>query len=151
MKEIMTKAKAKELVHENTESITKIIDVSDLIRQNVDSWDNVDIDLLKDELYDSLSEWSYQATHPYESLIQELAVGLFIESMQRVPYDHLVFESRDKCVKEGYWLHDMNKNEILNRVIKNKNQIEYFYEYERESQMFIESCVIDSQVKELEQ
>ena len=151
MSEIMTKSEARKVVNKNTDSITKIIDVSDLIHQDKDSWENVDIELLKDELHDSISEWSFQAKHPYESLIQELAIGLFIESMQRVPYDHLVFDSKDKCVIEGYWLYDMNKTEVMDRVNENKDNIEYFHEYVQESQMFIESCVIDSQVKELEQ
>ena len=151
MSEIMTKSEARKVVNKNTDSITKIIDVSDLIHQDKDSWKNVNIELLKDELYDGMSEWSFQATHPYESLIQELAVGLFIESMQRVPFEHLVFDSKDKCVIEGYWLYDMNKTEVVNRVNENKDRIEYFHEYVQESQMFIESCVIDKQVKELEQ
>lgn len=146
----MTENKARKVVNKNTDSITKIIDVSDLIHQDVNSWENVDIELLKQELHDSIGEWSFQATHPYESLIQELAVSYYIESMQRVPYDHLVFDSRDKCVIEGYWLYDMNKTEIVDMVNENKDNIEYFQEYVQESQMFIESCVIDKQVKELE-
>jgi len=149
MVEIMTKSEARKRI--NPDSITKLISPTDLTHQDIDKWENVDIELLKQELHDNISEWSFQATHPYEHLIQDLAVGLFIKSMQRVPYDHLVFDSKDKCVIEGYWLYDMNKTEIMDRVNENKENIEYFHEYVQESQMFIESCVIDSQVKELEQ
>jgi len=150
MSEKLTKKEVREMVQENEDSITRIISPSDLIHQDISNWENADMTMLKDELHDSLSEWHFMATHPYEDLIQELAVSLYMDEMVRIPFDHLVFESRDKAVIEGYWLYDMDNREIMDRIHENKEDMEFFHEYEQNAQMFIESCVIDTQVQELE-
>ena len=137
-------------VMDNTDTIDRIIAPSDLIHQDIESWDNADMDQLKDELFDSMSEWSYQVSHPYESAIHELATILYIEDMQRVPIDDLSFNSRDKCVIEGYWLYDMNNQEVRDRVNENWEDIEYRHEYESSAKMEVESWIMDKYLANIE-
>ena len=140
----------RESVKSNADTIDRIIAPNDLIHQDIDSWDNADIDQLKDELYESMSEWHYQAKHPYESAIHDLAVILYKEDMQRIPIDHLSFNSRDKCVIEGYWLYDMSNNEVVDRINENYENIEYWHEYVESAQMQVESWIMDKYLENIE-
>lgn len=151
----ITKREVREKIQEQAESITQLINPSDLIHQDIDSWEDADMDKLKEELHTNVEGWHGMApSHPYENLIQELAVALYIEDMVRIPFDdlnHVKYSDRDTCVREGYWLYDMSNTEVLDRVHENKEEIDHFHEYESEAQMFVESCVIDAQIQELEE
>lgn len=137
-------------VKSQTDSITRLISPGDLVHQDIDNWENADMERLKRELREGMSEWSYQAHHPYETDIRDLALLLYRKDMVRVPFDHLVFESRHKAVREGYWLYDMSVYEVNEKIGLNWDDIEHMHEYVSEAQMTIESWVLDEQVAELE-
>lgn len=147
----ITKSEVRDIINNQEDSISQLINPEELVHQDIDSWEEADIELLMEELGANLDEWHFMATHPYEGLIQELATSLFMDDMVRVPFDHLVFDSRDKAVIEGYWLYDMSNREVMDCIHENKQDIGYFHEYEQESQMFIESCVVDAQVKDIQE
>lgn len=144
------KSEIRKDVKANTDTIDRIIGPNDLIHQDIDSWDNVDISMLETELHESMDEWHFQANHPYENAIHELAVILYIEDMQRIPINHLNFNSRDKCVIEGYWLFDMDNQEVRDRVNENWEDIEYVHEYESSAQMTVESWIMDKYLENIE-
>lgn len=147
----LTVEKARSIVKESEDTIESLINPSDLIHQDIDSWDNVNVDSLRDELADSLTEaWTYGINHPYGDLIHELAVNLYVEDMVRVPFDHLVFNSRAKCVIEGYWLYDMGKCEVRELVSENSEGIEWFHECEFEAMMEIESAILEARLENFE-
>lgn len=135
-------------VKANTDTIDRIIAPSDLTHQDVTSWDNVDLDRLKDEL--AYTDWTYGINHPYGDYIHEVAINLFIDEMVRAPFDHLNFNSRDKCVIEGYWLYDMSNTEVWDRVNENWEDIEHRGEYESSAIMIVEGWVMDKYLENLE-
>lgn len=146
----LTLEEAKEKVRENEDSITSLIDPSDLVYQDIDSWENVDIDKLEEELAIMLGEaWTYGIDHPYGDMIRDLAVKDYIDHMDRVPFDHLVFDSREKCVIEGYWLYDMSYDEVFEIVWKNRNDIDHFYDFEQPNMMEIENAIIEARLEDL--
>lgn len=140
-------------VEERTDSITKIINAEDLLRQDVKSWDKVDIDLLENELYGNMGDsWTYPISHPYSNLIEDYAIDLFLQECTRIPFEHLnteKFQGPEDAIIEGYWLNSLNYDEARELVYEWKEEIEFFYEYEQESRMFVDSCIIDTQVQEL--
>ena len=137
-------------VKSQTDSITRIISPDDLVHQDIDEWENADMERLSMELYDNMSEWSYQAKHPHETDIKDLALLLYREDMTRVPAADLVFDSRHKAVQEGYWLYNMSVEEVNEKIGVNWEDIEYMHEYESEAQMEIEGWILDAQIEELE-
>jgi hypothetical protein len=150
----LTLSEAKEKVKNQEESITKIIDPNDLIHQDVESWDNVDIDKLKDELYGSIGDaWTYPHSHPYASMIESIAVNQFVEDMQRIPFEHLnpeIFKGPEDANVEGYWLYDQSREEVRNVVYEWKDDIEFFHEYEDNVRMEIDSAILDARIEDLE-
>jgi len=137
-------------VMSETDPIETFIQPGDLDFQEVNSWEDADIDLLAQEIYESMIEWHFQARHLYESLIQELATILYINKMQRIPFSHLAFNSRDKCVIEGYWLYDMSKSEVRDRVNDNWDEIEDKDTHEHSAQRTVENWVIDKYLTNIE-
>jgi len=148
--EDLTRSSIRAKVQENTDPIEMVISPSDLIHQDIDSWENVDIDRLKDELHENMSEWSYQANHPYERAIHDLAVLMFREDMQRVPMEDLRFESRDKAVANAYWLYDMSKYVVREIIEENWEDMEYTHEYESDALMQIESWIMDKKLANIQ-
>lgn len=154
--EIETLKDAKAYVYQNEDSIKRIIAPSDLVHQNVDNWDNVDKDLLREELGMSMGDvWTYGINHPYGNLIEDMAIVLFIDDMPKIRFDHLVFDTVKECVKNGYWpygseLGDKNPNkwDMQNIVYEVKSDIEYFHEYETEVQQEIEASIIEARLKD---
>jgi hypothetical protein len=76
-----------------------------------------DFDKLEEELSESvgviLSEsGTYHPT--IEALIQDLEYSLYVEEMPRVKMEHLVFDTHEEAVKEGYWPYKMSCGEALN-------------------------------------
>lgn len=147
----LTLEEAKAIVRENENSITRIINPEDLTHQDISSWEEVDIERLKEELAMSISEaWTYGIDHPYEDMIKEVAVNQYVDDMLRVPFDHLVFESREKCVIEGHWLFKMSREEVTEIVWENMEDIDHFHEYENEVMQEIESAIIEARLSDLE-
>jgi hypothetical protein len=149
-----TLAEATDMVKKQENSIDMYINPNDLIHQDIDSWDNVDIDKLKDELAASMSDsWTYGINHPYESLIQELAVNLYVEDMQRIKENHLnpeEFNSIEHMVMRGYWVNSMNRQEVTELVYENMENVAYFHEYENEALQEIENAILEARIEGLE-
>ena len=154
--DIETLQEAKEYVFENEDSIKRIISPSDLIHQDIDNWDNADIDRLKDELAGSMGDsWTYGINHPYGDLIERIAVNRFLEDIPRIRFSHLVFDNIQECVKNGYWpygseLGDKNpdKWDMREIVYEVKEDIDYFHEYESEVLQEIEASMIEARLKD---
>lgn len=136
-------------VKSQTDSITRIISPEDLVHQDINDWENADLDRLKEELAESMSEWHYQSKHPFEKSIKDLALILYRENMVRVPFDHLTFESRDKAVRKGYWLREMSVNMVNEKIRVNWDSIEHMHEFEQEAQMEIEGWILEAKVEEI--
>jgi hypothetical protein len=153
-KDITTMAEAKNYVLNNEDPIDMLINPSDLIHQDIESWDNVDIDRLRDELAGGMGDsWTYGINHPYGDLIERIAIERFVEDMQRISMDHLnpeVFRGIEDMVIEGYWPYQTNNKEIRELVYEWKDDIEFFHEYESEVMYEIESYIIDARLKNLE-
>ena len=153
MENELTLSEAKSIVKNQEDSITQLINPEDLIHQDIDSWENADVELLKDELYGSMGNaWTYGINHPYGDMIEELAVNRYVENMIRIPFDHLnpdKFNGPEDAVIEGYWLYDMSESEVKELVYEWNSDIEFFHEYENEAMQFVESIVIDEQIKAL--
>jgi len=150
--DIETMKDAKEYVYENEDSIKRIIDPSDIRMQDIDNWDNVDMDILRDELGMSMSDaFTYGINHPYGSLIERIAVIRFIEDMTRIPMEHLnpeKFLGIEDMVIEGYWPYQTNKQEIIELVHEWNSDIDYFHEYEQEVRQEIEASIIEARLKD---
>lgn len=146
--EPISKQEVRSIVMNETDSINKVISPNDLIHQDIDSWDNVDIDRLKDEL--AYNDYTYGINHPYDNLIFELAVSLYMDNMTRIKLDHLVFDELTECVTRGYWPYGENKYIIQETINEYHEDIDFFYEYEQEAQQFVESCMMDAQIDGLE-
>ena len=154
--DIETLQEAKEYVYENEDSIKRIIDPSDLIHQDIDNWDNVNMDMLRDELGMSMSDaWTYGIDHPYGSLIEEIAVIRFIEDIPSIRFKHLVFDTIQECIKNGIRpygseLGDKNPNkwDMREIVYEVKEDIDYFHEYETEVRQEIEASMIEARLKD---
>lgn len=157
MNEITTISEAKEFVLENEDSVESLISPSDLIHQDIDKWENADIERLKDELYGSMDVWTYGIDHPYGNMIESIAITQFLNDIPRIRFDHLVFDDITECVVNGYWpygseLGDNNPNmqDMREYVYEVKENIDYFHEYETEIRMEIESFIIEARLKNLE-
>jgi len=148
--DIETMKKAKEYVYENEDSIKRIIDPSDIRMQDIDNWDNADMDMLRDELGMSMSDaFTYGINHPYSDLILSVAVNRFLSDMLRIPKSHLVFgNDPEKCAKEGYWLNEWNRDFVTELVYENLENIDYFHEYESEVLQEIEASMIEARLKD---
>ena len=153
---IETLKDAKEYVFENEDSIKRIIDPSDIRMQDINEWDNADMDMLRDELGMSMGDaWTYGINHPYGDLIERIAVIQYIDDMPTIRFDHLVFDTVQECVKNGYWpygseLGDKNPNkwDMREIVYEVKEDIDYFYEYEQEVMQEIEASIIEARLKD---
>lgn len=150
MQEVTNLQEAKEWIMENEYRIQDLIKPEDLIYQDITSWDNVNIDALREEIGMGFDQWTYPNSHPYSETIRDLAIKWYVEDMIRIPFDHLVFEDREKCVIEGYWLYDISRNEVSELVYENIAEIEFFYEYEDNVRMEIESYILDARLRDLE-
>jgi len=148
--DIETMKDAKEYVYENEDSIKRMIDPSDIRMQDIDNWDNADMDMLRDELGMSMSDaFTYGINHPYGDLILSVTVNRFVSDMSRIPNSHLVFgNDPEKCVKEGYWLNEWNRDFVTELVYENLEDIEYFHEYESEVLQEIEASMIEARLKD---
>lgn len=148
MSERLSLQEAKEQIREDEYHISDLINPEDLNLQDVENWGDADVDLLRDEIGMGLSEWSYPYDHPYEDLILDLAIDEFVDDMIRVPFDHLVFESREECVIQGYWLYDMSRNEVTELVYENREEFE-FLPIDR-VMMEIESAILDARLADID-
>jgi len=154
--EIETLKDAKAYVYQNEDSIKRIIDSSDIRMQDIDNWNNADIDLLRDELGMSIGNaWTYGINHPYGDLIERIAVIRFIEDMPIIRFKHLVFDTIQECVKNGIRpygseLGDKNPNkwDMREIVYDVKEDIDYFHEYESEVLQEIEASIIEARLKD---
>jgi len=148
-----TLQEAKSMVYNQEDSIKQLIDPSDLTHQSIESWNNVDKELLKDELVGSMGDaWTYGINHPYESLIEELAVKRFVGDMQRVRKNDLnpeKFKELEDMAVSGYWPNSVSRDEIVEAVWEIKDNIDYFHEYEQEVMFEIEDSIIEARLKDL--
>jgi len=144
-----TLSDVKEQVRKDEYSMPELISIED-INQDVNSWDNVDKDKLSESVFaDMCDAWTYGINHPYGDTIKELAVNRYVENMQRIPKDHLNpdrFKTIADMAIEGYWPYTTSRDEITEIVWKNMENIEFFYEYEDEIRMEIESAIIDARL-----
>jgi hypothetical protein len=155
---ITTIEEAKEYVLDNEDPIDILINPSNLIHQDIKSWDNVDIDRLRDELAGGMGDsWTYGINHPYGDLIESIAIERFIEDIPDVRFKHLVFDNIRDCVKNGYRPYgselgneNPNREDMRQIVYEVKDNIDYFHEYEDEVRYEIESYIMDARLKNLE-
>jgi hypothetical protein len=149
-RDIETLKDAKAYVFEQEDSIKSLINPSDLFHQDLESWDNADIDRLRDELAGSMGEaWTYGINHPYGDIIRDIAVNQYVDDMVRIPRDHLVFGNNpEKCVQEGYWLHEWSRDFVTELVYENMENIEFFHEYEDNVRMEIEASILEARLKD---
>lgn len=147
--EELTLSEAKERVRREEPSMDKIISIDD-VRQDVDSWQEVDKDKLADSLHMDMGDaWTYPHNHPYSDLILDLAIKSYMEDMVRIPEEHLnpdKFQTAADCVIEGYWLYGMTNDEVRELVYEHHDNIEFFYEYEDEIRMEIDSAVMEARL-----
>lgn len=146
------KAEIEEQVRNDTDSITKIVNPGDITHQDIDSWENVDIDALKMELAYGMDEWTYPFDHPYASEIENLAIDLFLDQCVRIPGKHLnpdKFNGPQDAITEGYWLNSLSYQEARELVYEWNSEIEFFHEFEREAMEFVENIVLNEQLQEL--
>jgi len=154
--DIETMKKAKKYVYENEDSIKRIISPEDIRMQDINEWDNADMDMLRSELGMSMSDaFTYGINHPYGSLIERIAVIRFIEDMPTIRFKHLVFDTIQECVKNGIKpfgseLGDRNpdKWDMREIVYEVKEDIDYFHEYETEVRQEIEASIIEARLKD---
>jgi len=154
--DIETLKEAKEYVYNQEDSIKRMIAPSDIRNQDLESWDNADIDMLRDELGMSMGDvWTYGINHPYGSLIERIAVIRFIEDMPSIRFKHLVFDTIQECVKNGIRpygseLGDKNPNkwDMREIVYEVKEDIDYFHEYEQEVRQEIEASILEARLKD---
>lgn len=139
-----------ESVRENEDTIERLISPEDIIHQDVQSWEEVDKERLVEELHESLSEWHFQESHPYESSIQELAALKFLENASRVSMDILNLESHNEAIRNYVWPNEIGHEEALEIIFEEKDNIEWYHEFESEAQMEIENEVIEARIEDLE-
>jgi hypothetical protein len=151
-KDIETLQEGKEYVYNQEDSIKRIIAPSDIRMQDLESWDNADMDRLRDELGISLGEgWTYGIDHPYGELIESIAVNRYVEDMTRIPMDHLnpeMFGGIEDMVCSGYWPYETSRDEIRNLVWEWNDNIDYFHEYEQEVMQEIEASILEARLKD---
>ena len=154
--DIETLKDAKEYVYEQEDSIKRIISPSDLIHQDIDNWDNADMDMLRDEIGMSMGDaFTYGINHPYGDLIERMAVIQYINGLPSIRFKHLVFDTVEECVKNGIKpfgseLGDKNpdKWDMREIVYEVKEDIDYFHEYETEVRQEIEASIIEARLKD---
>ena len=143
----LTPRKVEQIVKENTDPIELLIEPSDLTHQDIESWENVDIYKLKDELYYDIHE---VANSFHERLIQDLALELFIEDMIQINPEHLVFEEKEDMVREGYWPFQTSYSEVGELAYEVKEDIEYYHEYEYKARSHVEAGLVKGYLKNME-
>ena len=152
--ENLTLEEAKEKVREKEDSIQSLINPSDLTHQNVDTWEKVNVEKLREELAMGMGDaWTYGINHPYGDLIEELAVNRYVEDMQRVPKNDLnpeKFKGIEDMVISGYWPYETSREEIRELVWEWNEDIEFFHEYEFEIMQEIESAILEARLKDFE-
>lgn len=104
------KKEAYEQAYEEAHSLPSLINPSDVTGFDGDSWGEMDNDLIRREIGESLSV--IRSERQYDGLQRDLAITLWRDSLPRVPLSDMSFETQEECVENGYWPHRMNKWEI---------------------------------------
>lgn len=146
----MTESEVREQVQENESPIQSIVSPENLIHQNVESWDNVDVNKLEREVADNVIDaYTYPINHPYSGLIEDYAIDLFLENCTRIPIEHLnpvIFNGPEDAIVQGYWINHMTYDEAREMVYEWKDDISFFHEFEQEALEIVESAMINAQM-----
>jgi len=124
----ITKFEARDKAHENAMSLNELIDPSD-VDPNAEKWEDIDPDKLDMEIHESISVIRSENQSPYDRLAYDLAIGLWRDSMPRVPMGDMAFETEEKAVRKGYWPNKMDKWTCREILEDYSNEYEYFYEF----------------------
>ena len=144
-------------VKASIDPIEKLIAPTDLIQQDVTFWFQVDYDLLKSELYGGLEYIDiYQSRSIYQSHsneIRDISILLYLIEVPRIPFEHLVFDDRETCLIEGYWVNDMSNNEAREILHDNYHKLDSMVIQELESDAYdkVSNAIIEKQLVNLKE
>lgn len=87
-------------------------DLTDLIRPDdvkdgADSWDDISDETLDEECHESVSVMMSEGQ--LAGIEDELAFGIWLNSLTRAPLEDLVFDTDKEAIENGYWPNHTNK------------------------------------------
>lgn len=149
--ETISRQEARRKAKEATPSITTLIDPSDLRNQDIDSWENVDLDRLTAEL--GMDMVNTSEIRDYEVITHDLALSLWIDEMPRIAMEHLVYNDKETAVIEAnVWPNSMSITELWEVLEENYDKCTEAYDwYYEDAHNEVYAGIIDGYLKDLEE
>lgn len=137
----LTKSEARKLAKENATPLNELIRPSD-VQEGADSWEEIDDETIEHECFESASIILSERQEPAHSIAHDLALTLWAKDLPRAPMEDLVFTTKEKAVREGYWPNKMDKWH-LREILEEMYQSEEYYWYYEEAREVVESGIVE--------